>query len=292
MRCLLFTTLVVSIFYSDASAISFGSEYVNIFDSCEIKNNNLSFCDDVINLFNYKMTSLGHTNIFTYANELSWSTDIVEDSFGGYDYYYADNVDMFTMCSHGYIGYTSIPIAPPLGNGSLCCTSYLHFCSWDGGQSSVYQYFVDYSQLVLGEAANWFWGGNASGKARYLMLHNCHSMYWLIAAWINQLFYGLDFAMGYVSYSMDNAYTAASGFDWATVAMGYTNIWDFKAAWFWATEDWSSPWYEVAVVTGGLDLGDAYNNLNNYYRTNPGPHTQIQPPEWWDFFVYATHGTN
>lgn len=285
MRCFIVSIFIVFFVYSDAGAITFGNDYINNFNQCTHHPSNMSYCDDVVNMFTNKMTSLGHSHMYTWADNNAWAVDLIEDNKGGIDYAVSDAFDMFTSCSHGSWGSTPITLDPALGGGTVCCTSYLSFCTYNG--STTYgNPVVDLSQIVLGEAA--FYAYPNHGHARYVMLHNCESMSWAPSSWMNQLFYGLDFAMGYVFSSYDHEYTDETGYDWATVAMRQSNIWDFKSAWFWATEDWYFT-SRVAVVSGGEDLDQMYYNIDNYYRTNPGPHTWLSPYQWWDTFGSADH---
>jgi hypothetical protein len=229
-----------------AHAVTLGGESMTSWAGCENNQNALTYTDDQISLWLSKMQSLGHTRKFWYANSSVWASDFVEDDWGGQDNLYNDSVDFFALSSHGGAGQSGGSQyweTPACRAGTYTSSS---FRSWDS----------TWDESLPNPLAS-----PAVGWARFLMLLTCFSVdtnpnqQW---GWPTS--YGNDVIMGYRGLSADAATTAEVGEDLGAAAFNDGDT--FKAAWFWAVEDWSVD-DTGAILFGGVDAAQCDYRRNN-----------------------------
>ena len=238
------------------SSLTYGLSYINNFSSCDAdcRKSQLKYADDQINQLDTQLRKAGMTKQFKYANTFVQSTDIVEDFHDGYDYYFADNVNLYAITTHGG--------ADDGAYRAVYCSS----------ASPDYRYCRAYSyQIVLGESINNFNNIYSShvGKLRWLILSTCHSMDESpMSLWSNTFNYGLDYLLGYKGTMRLGETTDECLADFARNAFGGES--KFKKVWFSANDDW---WIDntAGVFTCGdpLNPSSSYsdNRRDNYRRT-------------------------
>jgi len=229
-----------------AHAISVGGSSMTSWDGCQNSQNALAYTDDQISLWLSKMQSLGHSRKFWFANSSVWASDFIEDAWGGQDHLYNDSVDFFALSSHGGAGESGGAQywTTPACNGGTSASSF--FQSWDSAWDE------SHPNPLASPAVGW---------ARFLMLLTCFS----VDTQPNQQWgwptsFGNDVIMGYRGLSADSWTTAEVGADLGEAAFNSGDT--FKAAWFWAVEDWAVD-DTGAILFGGVDAAHcAYRSDN------------------------------
>lgn len=251
-------------------AIDFGAEYLTSWSGCECGGDSLSYTDNQIRMLRDKLQSQGHTKRFVYANANTWAADVTEDTdFGGIDYLFGDDVDLFAFSGHGS--------APDDSAGNQ--TFRVPFCKASGAPSCRF----DAANARLGESSGHYATPNG-GTSRYSIWLTCYSVHTEpIEQWAQTMRQGHDYVMGYRGTSADSYTTDEVPRDWARKAMRSSDPWRFKKAWLWAIEDW---WIDDtgAVVANGSDRDHAIDRRNRYRRTWSGPHTAN-----WYWYAWSWH---
>ncbi len=185
---------------SPSAADSFGANYISNWSGCPTTPSNcslsppLSWTQNQATLFAGRMSVLGNTQHFLYANSSVWSTDSVEDKdFGGQDNLYADNVDVYMFSGHGaaWSNAWGQTFAAP-----MC-----------GTHAPGYSCYMDAEYLRGGEE----WGPYSTpnpGKLRWLLLATCYSVHDRPdEQWGQSFWYGMDMVLGYRGLSADSEMT-------------------------------------------------------------------------------------
>jgi hypothetical protein len=233
-----------------AHGFGYSGSYMTDWSSCEAScsgSSSLSYTDDQINGFDSAMASRGHTLMHKFSNSSVWASDYTEDVLGGQDHYYSDDSDIVAYSGHGG--------APTYSSGQ---TYVVPVCR----KGSVSSCWYDSSNSRFGERAGTYATPNP-GNTRWLMWLTCYSVdtspheQWGEAFW-----QGLEYVMGYRGLSADSSYTDEVPADWVGEAIGGSQT--FKAAWFWAIEDWWVNDTGALASTGPDSATSAYrrDNLN------------------------------
>jgi len=206
-----------------AQAVTFAGEFMTSWSGCSCSGSGLEHTDDQINQWAGTMRSLGHQQLWVYANTEAWACDITEDGLGGCDWPYGDDAGIYAFAGHGY--------NPTDANGRMTFTA--SFCQGgSGGLSCVF----DSKNARWGERA----GGYETphpGNMRWALMLTCRSVDSDPPNQWNEVFeYGFDYIMGYRGDSCDSWTTEEVPSDWANSAFGEAK--NFSAAWFTAVEDW------------------------------------------------------
>jgi Family of unknown function (DUF6345) len=207
------------------AGISVAGESMTSWSGCPISSppSSLTYTNDQISFWLSKMQSLGHSRKYWYTNANVWASDFVEDSWGGQDNLYNDSVDFFALSSHG-----SSPDSDGMQYFSTpTCNAGTYrdarFNSWD----------ASWDESPPNPLAS-----PSSGWARFLMLLTCHGVDTRPnEQWASAVTYGNDVIMGYRGVSADSSTTDEVGEDLGEAAFNDGDT--FKAAWFWAIEDWA-----------------------------------------------------
>jgi hypothetical protein len=248
-----------------AHGFSYSGSYINDWSSCDTSckgASSLNYTDDQINGFDSAMASLGHTRMHKFSNTSVWASDYIEDVLGGQDHLYSDDSDIVVYSGHGS--------APTSSSGQVFRAP---MCRQGSSSSCMY----DSPNSRFGERSGAY-ATPYSGNTRWLMWLTCYSVdtaphqQWGAAFW-----QGLEYVMGFRGISTDSANTDEVPADWVGEAISSSQ--SFKAAWFWAIEDW---WVNDtgAVASTGPDAASA-----EYRRDNLNKNSSRRAPEDYGYWV-------
>jgi len=242
---LMVVAFVLSMVPVQGNAITYTTEYITSWASCDCSQNALKYTSNQVNYFHQRMSKYGHTRLRGYSNTSVWASDVVEDSYGGKDHWYSDDGDMYVFSGHGGAyndsngQYFSVPMCKRDNQTSCSASS---------------------RKMIFGERGGSF-STPHSGSLRYLMWLTCESVHTAPDyQWIDTARYGLEYIMGYRGLSADSSTTEEVAEDWVDKAMkdGRT----FKSAWFYAIEDW---WVNDvgSLVAPGVDANASIQRRDN-----------------------------
>ncbi len=205
-------------------AFTYSASYINDWSSCDSAcngNSSLSYTDDQINGFDSAMVSLGHRLRHRFSNSSVYASDYTEDSLGGKDNDYSDDSDIVVYSGHGGAPVSSgrqTFIAPMCKRGTVSSCDFRSSNARFGEQAGTYS-------------------SPHPGATRWLMWLTCYSVDTAPnEQWGDAFYQGLEIVMGYRGTSADSPTTDEVPGDWVTAALDNGDT--FKAAWFWAIEDW------------------------------------------------------
>lgn len=85
-----------------AIAMEIGVEWINIFNGI-YGATDTDYADDLADGFSDELARSDYwSERFSYGNGSAWESDFRAQAYGGYDYYYADNVDFLFLVTHGF----------------------------------------------------------------------------------------------------------------------------------------------------------------------------------------------
>lgn len=236
---------------AEALAFSYSAGSMTSWSSCDSGckgQNSLSYTDDQISMFISEMNDIGHTKDHWYHNNNVWSSDLIEDNFGGEDWYYTDPHTLYIYSGHG--GAYNDAAGKQKFTAPMCHTM--------SGDCSIRS-----EKTRLGERTGPYAG--SPGNMRYLILCTCFSVHTAAGQqWGDQFRYGTDIVFGYRGVSADAEMTDEVPEDFAEASFDDSD--KFKAGWFWAIEDW---WVDDvgALVASGTSTANAKNRRDNMKRT-------------------------
>jgi hypothetical protein len=214
------------------------------------------------------MKKAGHTNDHRYSNDNVWSSDLVEDYFGGEDWFYTDPHNLYIFSGHG-AAYTNND-GQQRFEAPMCHTATPSSSCW-----------VDSSQIRLGERKG-IYATPSPGNLRWLILCTCYSVHTQAGQqWAGLFEFGTDIVFGYRGKSADSEYTDEVPEDFAKASFSGSD--KFKAGWFWAIEDW---WIDDtgSLIASGTSIQHAENRRDNMKKTtDQRPNAELHYSRAWSW---------
>ena len=249
----------------------YGLEWINDWSnsSCsELDLTRLYYRDDVINQFASVLQDANGTQAFLYSQSNVHADHAIEDyNFSGYDYVFADNVQIYAFAGHGGVYNMTIGNLPQQKYMAAYYASGNSNYSQQVITSSDYDCVSESHQCVFGESSSISNFGTHSGSLRWLIYSTCHSVDTAPAQqWITAQQYGVDMILGYRGEATDGETTDENLADFGTDV--FEGTFAFKQAWFDANEDWWIDDYPSLVTCDSVNTNQtAQYRLNNYNRT-------------------------
>jgi hypothetical protein len=226
-----------------------GVEWINQFPS-PCTQTNLSYCDDTSEGFLNGMTSRGHRRVFNWGDGNAWELDFRDQSLGGQDHQWIDNVDIAHFSSHGGTGSDNV------------------FRGFFGTQNQACTWRSDRARY-------------GDRRLKWLCIDTCQGLELtrnIIAVW-NSTFRGLHQIFAFTDLVSDSWWTGDRGYRFARRA-GNNEI----LAQAWLDEGYS--WWlndKPVAMAAGRSSADALNRLNNeriYSGFDNIPNHQIAWYQW------------
>ncbi len=254
---------------ANAMAFTFAAGSLTSWSGCDggcSSAGGLSYTDDQVSMFISEMQSAGHTKDHWYHNGNTWSSDLVEDYFGGEDYFFTDPHTLYIFSGHGAAYNDSAGLQK--FSAPMCHAGSNNSCS------------ITSERTRLGERTGVF--ASSTGNIRWIILCTCYSVHTQPGQqWGDQFYYGTDIVFGYRGLSADSENTDEVPEDFAEASFSGGD--KFKAGWFWAIEDW---WVDdvgslVASGTSSANANDRRDNMTKSWARRPN--TQLHSYRAWSW---------